>query len=48
MDKVEIMQHAQVIFSVHIVTRRLSIHAQIKGHNSIVAWGGEVRGGVVD
>ena len=28
MDKVEVIQHAQVMFSVRITTRRLSTHAQ--------------------
>ena len=47
MDKVEVIQYAQVRFPVHIITRRLSTNAQIKGHNSIVAGGG-VGGGAVD
>jgi hypothetical protein len=46
MAKVEVIQHVQVMFSVHIITRRLSTNAQIKGHNSIVAGGGG--GGAVD
>jgi len=40
MDKVEVTQHAQVMFCVNIIARRLSTLAQIKRHNSIVAGGG--------
>ena len=49
MGKEEIIQHAQVMSSVIILTRRLSTPAQINDPNSIVAaglWG--VRRGAVD
>jgi hypothetical protein len=44
-----IFEHAHVMLSANVVTRRLSTHSQINGHNSVVA--GErrgVRGSAVD